>query len=67
MKQGYIPNGGQPVQRMADDERVSLFSFSTAEKCVSHTNQFKPLKANRYRAEAYHCTKYKITIVHTKA
>lgn len=67
MKQGYIPNGGQPVQRMADDESVSLFSFSTAEKGVLRMNQFKPLKANRYRAEAYPCPKYKIAIVHTKA
>ena len=66
MQLGYIPNGGQPVQWIPDGERPSLLSFSVAERGVPLISQFKPLKANGYRAEAHYCSKCKIVIAQTK-
>ena len=50
MQRGYIPNGGQPVQWIPNGERPSVLSFSIAEQGVPLINQFKPLKANGYKA-----------------
>lgn len=66
MKQGYIPNGQQPVQWIPEGERGTLLSFSVAQKGVSLFNQFKPLKANGYKAEAHYCSKCKIILAKTK-
>jgi len=67
MQQGYVPNGGQPVQWIPDGEKVSLLSFSVAEKGISLINQFRPLKANGYRAEAHYCSNCRIVIARTTA
>ena len=66
MQRGYIPNGSQPVQWIPDDERPSFFSFSVAEQGVPLVNQFKPLKANGYKAEAHYCPDCKVVIAPTK-
>lgn len=66
MQLGFIPNGGQPVQWIPRGESVSFLSFSMAGKGVSLINQFQPLKANGYAAEAYHCPKCRLIIAKTK-
>lgn len=66
MKWGYIPNWMQPVQWIPDGERPSLLSFSIAQRGIALINQFKPLKAYGYRAEAHYCPKCKIVIAPTK-
>lgn len=63
---GYIPNGGQPVQWIPNGERPSALSFSIAEQGVPLINQFKPLKANGYKAEAHYCSNCKVIIAPTK-
>ena len=66
MRLGYIPNGEQPVQWIPNGERPSVLSFSIAEQGVPLINQFKPLKANGYKAEAYYCSNCKVIIAPTK-
>lgn len=66
MQVGYIPNGEQPVQWIPEGERGTLLAYKVAEKGVSLINQFKPLKANGYIAEAYYCPKCKIVLAKTK-
>ena len=66
MQRGYIPNGGQPVQWIPNGERPSVLSFSIAEQGVPLINQFKPLKANGYKAEAHYCSNCKVIIAPTK-
>ena len=66
MQLGYIPNGGQPVQWIPNGERPSVLSFSIAEQGVPLINQFKPLKANGYKAEAHYCSNCKVIIAPTK-
>ena len=66
MQRGYIPNGSQPVQWIPDNERPSFLSFSVAEQGVPLVNQFKPLKANGYKAEAHYCPDCKVVIAPTK-
>ncbi len=66
MQRGYIPNGSQPVQWIPDDERPSFLSFSVAEQGVPLVNQYKPLKANGYIAEAHYCSACKVVIAPTK-
>lgn len=63
MQRGYIPNGSQPVQWIPDGERPSVLSFSVTEQGVSLVNQFKPLKANGYKAEAHYCSDCKVASV----
>ena len=65
MRPGYIPNGEQPVQWIPNGERPSHISFSVAETGVALINQFKPLQANGYRAEAHYCPKCGIAIAPT--
>ena len=65
MQSGYIPNGEQPVQWIPNGEKPSRISFSIAEKGIVLINQFKPLQANGYKAEAYYCAKCKIVIAPT--
>lgn len=66
MQLGYIPNGGQLVQWIPNGERASFLSFSIAEQGVPLINQFKPLKANGYKAEAHYCSNCKVIIAPTK-
>lgn len=66
MQAGYIPNGSQPVQWIPDGEKPSLFSFSIAGQGVSLINQYKPLKANGYKADAHYCPKCKVVIAPIK-
>ena len=66
MQLGYIPNGGQPVQWIPNGERPSVLFFSIAEQGVPLINQFKPLKANGYKAEAHYCSNCKVIIAPTK-
>lgn len=66
MLAGYIPNGNQPVQWIPAGERPSLLSFSVAEHGVTLMNQYKPFKANGYKAEAYYCSDCKLIIAPTK-
>ena len=66
MQPGYIPNGGQPVQWIPGGEKPSVLSFSIAERGVPLCNQFKPLKANGYKAEAHYCSNCKVIIAPTK-
>lgn len=66
MEQGYISNWSQPVQWIPEGEKPSLLSFAPAEKGVALINQFKPLKAHGYKAEASYCSKCKIVIASTE-
>lgn len=65
MQRGYIPNGSQPVQWIPDGARPSHLSFSVAEQGISLINQFKPLKAYGYKAEAHYCSDCKVIIAPT--
>lgn len=66
MQLGQISNWSQPIQWIPDGQKPSLFSFSVAKNGISLINQFKPLKAYGYKAEAYYCSKCKIVIAPTK-
>ncbi len=66
MQLGQISNWLQPIQWIPDGQKPSLFSFSIAQNAISLINQFKPLKAYGYKAEAYYCSKCKIIIAPTK-
>ena len=66
MQRGFIPGGMQPVQWIPSGEKVPLLSFSVAEQGIPLINQFKPLKANGYIAEAYYCPKCKLIVSKTK-
>lgn len=66
MQSGYIPNWSQPVQWLPDGKRPTIFSFSAAKDGVPLINEFRPLKAMGYRAEACYCPKCKIVIAPVK-
>lgn len=66
MQLGYIPNGEQPVQWIPDGVRPSLLRGSVAKKGVPLINQYKPFKANGYKADAHYCSKCKMVIARTK-
>jgi len=67
MLTGYIPNWSQPVQWIPDGERPAGFAFSVADQGVPLVNQFKPLKAGGYQAEAHYCPGCKIVIAPVKS
>jgi len=66
MLPGCIPNWSQPVQWLPDDEKPAAFAFSVAEQGVPLNNQFKPLQAHGYRAEARYCPDCKVIAAPTK-
>ena len=66
MQPGYIPNAGQPVQWIPNGEKPSIFTFTVAGHGIPLLNQFKPLKANGYIAEAHYCPTCKLVIAPTK-
>lgn len=66
MQSGYIPNGDQPVHWIPDGKKPSRFRFSVAEAGVTLINQYAPIKANGYKAEAYYCPVCKYVIAPTE-
>ena len=66
MQLGYIPNGDQPVQWIPDGCKPSYLTFSVAKEGVRLVNQYAPLKANGYKAEAYYSANCGIVIAPTQ-
>ncbi|NBH82311.1 MarR family transcriptional regulator [bacterium C-53] len=66
MQAGYIPNWSQPVHWLPEGKRPSIFSHTVTGSGVPLLNQFKPLSAFGYKAEAYYCQKCKMVIARTK-
>lgn len=66
MRLGYIPNWAQPVQWIPEGERPSMLSFSTAKMGIPLVNQFRPLTAYGYRAEAHYCPGCRLVIAPAK-
>lgn len=66
MQAGYIPGGCQPVQWLPEGNRPPLFHFAVAEHGVALANQFEPLKANGYRAQAHYCSNCRIVLAPIK-
>ena len=66
MQSGYISNWSQPVQWLPDGKRPSMFAFSSAKDGIPLINQYEPLRARGYKAEAGYCPKCKIVIAPTQ-
>lgn len=66
MQSGYIHNSNQPVQWIPEGKKPSGFSFTVSDDGVTLSNEFKPFKANGYRAKAYYCNKCHLVIAPTK-